>query len=212
MALDFLRQLGTSAGRRAGYRLRRCPVRLPDGRGGRVDGPARRDGPSCGWLDGPGGESDGWDGRPGRRAVRPRTPGRSGRRTGRSNPSRGGRCAGSRAGRCGPGLRRRRCARRAAGWRRRDFRRCSPSRNPIAKSGTAASQRPGLNGCRQRSTLPGPVAGLRRRRPGARRSRSMRGCPGCAGRVAARCGNHSSLFGNSTFARFTASRAWYRAR
>ena len=29
MALDFLRQLGASAGRRAGYRLRRCPVRLP---------------------------------------------------------------------------------------------------------------------------------------------------------------------------------------
>ena len=30
MALDFLRQLGASAGQaRAGYRLRRCPVRLP---------------------------------------------------------------------------------------------------------------------------------------------------------------------------------------
>ena len=29
MALDFLRQLGALAGRRAGYRLRRCPVRLP---------------------------------------------------------------------------------------------------------------------------------------------------------------------------------------
>ena len=55
MALDFLRQLGASTGRHAGYRLRRCPVRLPDGRGGRVDGPARRDGPSRGWLDGPDG-------------------------------------------------------------------------------------------------------------------------------------------------------------
>ena len=73
LALDVLRQLGSSAGMHApGAWLPRCTVRLPDGRGGRVDRPGRRDGRSRRWRDGRGGGSDERDGRAGRRAVRPR--------------------------------------------------------------------------------------------------------------------------------------------
>ena len=43
-----------------------------EGRGGRVDGPGRRDGPAREWRAGPGGGADGREGQPGRRAVRPR--------------------------------------------------------------------------------------------------------------------------------------------
>ena len=58
MALDFLRQLGASAGRHApGTGSGGARSGSPDGRGGRVDGPARRGGPSRGWLNGPGGQS-----------------------------------------------------------------------------------------------------------------------------------------------------------
>ena len=53
LALDFLRQLGASAGRHApGTGSGGARSGSPDGRGGRVDGPARRGGPSRGWLMG----------------------------------------------------------------------------------------------------------------------------------------------------------------
>ena len=73
MALDFLRQLGSSAGMHApGAGSPGARSGSPMGAGGRVDRPARRDGRSRRWRDGLGGGSDERDGRAGRRAVRPR--------------------------------------------------------------------------------------------------------------------------------------------